>query len=142
MNQINGKSKSASQRSAAVIHQITTKEARLITREINRFALCRSACIKRQQWLREQLATLDAVLESKPTKQVVRRNRKLPYGELTAALKEVLQSGALPKREIVARLQEKDFLLGPNPLRTLDSVLYTPHFKRDRKLFALAAAQQ
>ncbi len=142
MNQTNGTTTSASQANlAAVIHQTSIHETRLIAQVINAFAHSRSACIQRRQWLRAQIAKIDAALESQPAKPTVQRCRKLPYGELTAALKEVLQSGALPKREIVARLREKNFLHKPHPLKTLDSVLYTPHFKRDGKLFSLATAQ-
>lgn len=142
MSKTKGKAKSASQNTAAVIHQTSTKETQHIAQEINVYAQSRSACIQRQQWLRQQIAKIDAALESQPAKETAPRGRKFAYGELTAALKEVLQSGALPKREIVALLKQKNFLHEPNPLKTLDSVIYTHHFKRVGKLFSLATAQQ
>jgi len=99
MNQTKGKTKSTSQENlAAVIHQTSSNEARRIARMINAFAHSRSACIQRRQWGPQQIAKIDTALESQPAKQTVQRCRKLPYGELTAALQAVLQLGALPWR--------------------------------------------
>lgn len=131
----------ASQNTVAVIHQTSTHEAgeaRQISQAIRTFAQSRSACIRRRQWLRDQIAKLDAVLNSKLAKTTVRLRKERRYGDLTSALKQVLTPGALNKREIVARLREMNVLPEHNPLKVLDSVIYTKHFTRQGKLFSLA----
>ena len=143
MNQTKGKTTAASQENlAAVIHQTSTNEARLIAHQINAYAQSRSACIQRRQWLQQQIAKLDAALSSKPAKTTVRLRKERRYGDLTTALKQVLTPGALTKREIVARLQEMNVLPEHNPLKVLDSVIYTKHFARQGKLFSLAQPTQ
>ena len=135
----------APQNTAAVINPTSTDEAgeaRQISQAIKTFAQSRSACIRRRQWLRDQIAKLDAALNTKPAKTTVRLRKERHYGDLTTALKQVLTPGALTKREIVARLQEMNVLPEHNPLKVLDSVIYTKHFARQGKLFSLAQPTQ
>ena len=128
----------APQKSAAGTNQSSTNDARQIAREIKVFATTRLALIQRRQFLREQLVSVDAALQAKPTISQRRTVQSRGYGDLTAAVKQVLTAGALTKREIVERLHAMHLLTEPDPLKVLDSVIYTHHFMRDGKLFSLA----
>jgi hypothetical protein len=138
MKQKPGNTKSAPQQAAVDTNQTSTNESRPIAQEICAFAQSRSALLRRRQFLREQLACIDTALDATPARLVRQPGQKRHYGDLTAAVKQALESGALTKRAIVERLQAVNLLTEPNPLKVLDSVLYTPHFERAGKLFSLA----
>jgi len=137
MKQIPGRKKSASQDFAADIHQ--PNEARQIAREIKAFAGSRSALIRRREFLREQLASVDAAIQQSVEPQKSGRYQTRNYGMLTTALKEELQNGPRTKRQLLEQLQRRGIPLGNEPLKVLDSVIYTGHFHREGKLFSLAA---
>jgi hypothetical protein len=59
------------------------------------------------------------------------------YGALTDAVKAELVTGPKTKRQLVVALQGQGLLPREHPLVVLDSVIYTKHFIRQGKLFAL-----
>jgi glycerate-2-kinase len=134
--------KSASQTTAADINKTSTNEAQQIAREISAFAQSRSALLRRRQFLREQLAIVAAAMKSGAESEKASRYQTRNYGMLTTALKEELQGGPRTKRQLLEQLQRRGVPLGDEPLKVLDSVIYTGHFQRDGKLFSLAAPRQ
>jgi hypothetical protein len=142
MKQILGRKKSASQNSVTEINQASTTEARQIAREIKVFAGSRSALIQRRKFLREQIANIDAAMQSGAEPKKPGRYQTRNYGMLTTALKEELRGGPRTKRQLLEQLQRRGVPLGDEPLKVLDSVIYTGHFQREGKLFSLAAPRQ
>jgi hypothetical protein len=89
--------------------------------------------------LEQQLEQIESALRDDIKLPIRPRTcRQRNYGELTSAVSSVLETGPLTKREIVARLQEQKFHFGGPSLKILDSVIYTPHFKRSGKHFSQA----
>lgn len=142
MKQKPGRNKSAPQTTATEINQTSTTEAGQIAREISAFAHSRSALLRRRQFLREQLAIVAAAMKSGAEFEKASRYQTRNYGMLTTALKEELQGGPRTKRQLLEQLQRRGIPLGDEPLKVLDSVIYTGHFQREGKLFSLAAPRQ
>ncbi len=94
--------------------------------------------LERKKELEEELRLINRVLalrgEIVPT-PVKMRSRC--YGALTGAVKAELLAGPKTKRQLVVELQRQGLLPSEHPLVVLDSVLYTRHFNRQGKLFAL-----
>lgn len=138
MKQIPSNTKSAPQQFAADINLNSTNESRQIAREIKTFAASRLDLIRRRQFLREQLANIAAAMKSGTEPKKSGRYQTRCYGMLTDALKQELQGGPRSKRQLVEQLQRRGIALGAEPLKVVDSVIYTRHFQREGKLFSLA----
>lgn len=107
--------------------------------QIEQFKKARTDLLQCKQELEQQLGIIESALRDDikvPSRPRTSQNRE--YGELTSAVSSVLEGGPLTKKEIVARLQEQKFRFGGPPLKIVDSVVYTPHFRRSGRQFSLA----
>jgi hypothetical protein len=107
--------------------------------QIEQFKKARTDLLQCKLELEQQLEIIQAALRDdvKVTNRP-RTSQNREYGELTSAVSAVLETRPMTKKEIVARLQEQKFHFGGPPIKILDSVIYTPHFRRSGKQFSLA----
>ena len=111
--------------------------------QISRFKTARNEILRGKQELELQLGQINAALavgdDPKAVSPRPRKDSQLrKYGDLTTAVAKALAQGPLTKREIIGCLQAQKFQFAGPALKVLDSVIYTPHFTRNGKLFALA----